>query len=102
MGKYKANMVNAKFEQLFTPPVFWYANMAFTIFAIIYLLLSIYLPHIWKEQICANPFLRPLINIKTENFLIFSGKVYYRKKKFCKLKNDLGTPYGARLLVNSP
>ena len=26
--------INAKFAELFTPPVFWSANLAFTIFAI--------------------------------------------------------------------
>ena len=53
-------MINAKFPELFTPPVFWYANMAFTIFAIIYLLLSIYIFATYLEgAICANPFFRP-------------------------------------------
>ena len=35
-------MVNATFAWLFTPPIFWYANQAFTIFAP-YLLLSFYI-----------------------------------------------------------
>ena len=37
-----ANMVNITFAMLFLTPCFWYANVAFTIFAI-YLLLSIYI-----------------------------------------------------------
>ena len=40
-SKSGAKMVNATFAQLFTPPVFWYANVAFTIFAP-YLLLCFY------------------------------------------------------------
>ena len=41
---------------IYTPSLFWYANVSFTIFAA-YLLLSFYiLRHIYKEQICANPF----------------------------------------------
>ena len=34
--KFGAKMVNATFAWLFTPPVFWYANVVFTIFAHIY------------------------------------------------------------------
>ena len=40
--KFGAKMVNATFAWLFTPPVFWYANVVFTIFAP-YLLLSFYI-----------------------------------------------------------
>lgn len=58
------NMVNATFATwLFKPPVFWYANVAFTIR---YHLCHIFTPqhftylrHICNEQICA-PFFRPL------------------------------------------
>ena len=42
MSKSGAKMVDAKFAKLFTPPVFWYAGVAFTIFAP-YLLLSFYI-----------------------------------------------------------
>ena len=46
-----AKMVNATFAQLFTPPaVFWYANVAFTIFAI-YIFTPQYL-HIGDGHIC--------------------------------------------------
>ena len=39
---YMAKMVNASFAYLFTPLLFWYANVPFTIFAT-YLLISIYI-----------------------------------------------------------
>ena len=58
-------MINAKFPELFTPPVFWYANMAFTIFAIIYLLLSIYIFATYLEgenQTQIKIYLRPNAN----------------------------------------
>ena len=54
-----ANIVNGTFVELFTPPVFWYATMAFTIFAIYLLLSTLYLL-ICKEEIWANPFFRPV------------------------------------------
>ena len=42
MRKSGAKVVDTKFAKLFTPPVFWYASVAFTIFAP-YLLLSFYI-----------------------------------------------------------
>ena len=37
-----ANRINATFDLLFTPPVFWYADLTLTIFGI-YLILSIFI-----------------------------------------------------------
>ena len=59
-------MTNIKcqsFTEIFAPPVFWYANVAFAIFAIYSLfgsyIFATYLQHICKAQIifCANPLL---------------------------------------------
>ena len=59
-----ANMVNinAKFAQLFSPPVFWSANVSFTIFAI-YLLLSIYKSATYMQgaaNLCKSIFFPPV------------------------------------------
>ena len=50
--KFGAKMVNATFAWLFTPPVFWYANVVFTIFAHIYSSVFTFLRHICNEKIC--------------------------------------------------
>ena len=45
-----------------TPPVFWYTNVAFIIFAIyIYSSVFTYLQHICKEKICAIHYYNILI-----------------------------------------
>ena len=59
-----ANMVNinAKFAQLFSPPVFWSANVSFIIFAI-YLLLSIYKSATYMQgaaNLCKSIFFPPV------------------------------------------
>ena len=59
-----ANMVNinAKFALLFSPPVFWSANVSFTIFAI-YLLLSIYKSATYMQgaaNLCKSIFFPPV------------------------------------------
>ena len=56
MSKSGAKMVDATFAKLFTPLVFWYANVAFTIFAPYLLLVFTFLRRICKEQTWANPF----------------------------------------------
>ena len=55
-----AKIVNAIFAKLFTPPTFWYANVAFIISAPYLLLSFTFLRYICMEQICANPFFRPV------------------------------------------
>ena len=42
------------------PPTFWYANVAFIISAPYLLLSFTFLRYICMEQICANPFFRPV------------------------------------------
>ena len=47
------------------PRIFWYANVAFTIFDLsgVYSLLVIFLRHICREQICEIPFFGPVNGI---------------------------------------
>lgn len=56
--KFGAEMVNATFAWLFAPSVFWYANVAFIIFAP-YLFLSFYIfaTYLKRGNLPANPIL---------------------------------------------